>query len=232
MSFFSPTVANYGGKREDGHSTQGGGGTKQFVYSSLPPSSSSSWKVKNAVEGVSFLGEWISSFLTFPQSFLTPADTHRSMLVETPLLLSDNMYISADLYVAGSMYKPSDEKWKHQAVTLEEKLEAGEFWHHFDQLKPCHYVWKSSGQPDVGFIAQEVAPLFPEWVHTDSHTTHLSLNYHSVLIYLVHAVQLLKKRVDHIHHSKDQEKEQEKDEEQEKYQEKEQDQEKMEEKPL
>jgi hypothetical protein len=56
------------------------------------------------------------------------------------------------------------------------------------KLNPVSFVWRSNGQPDLGFVAAEVAPLFPELVSQDG-AGYQTLNYDALLAPLLKTVQ-------------------------------------------
>jgi F420-dependent methylenetetrahydromethanopterin dehydrogenase len=58
------------------------------------------------------------------------------------------------------------------------------------RLRPTQYRWKSTGRPDVGFIAQELRQILPGLVHegNDDMKT-LTVDYPKLVVYLTKALQ-------------------------------------------
>jgi hypothetical protein len=82
----------------------------------------------------------------------------------------------------------SDRRLKDNVVDLAGALEA------VRRLKPRRYTWKATGQPAVGFVAQELAEVFPQAVREDSDGV-LVHNGGPIHEYLVAAVQELDRQL-------------------------------------
>lgn len=65
-------------------------------------------------------------------------------------------------------------------------------------LEPVSFNWKSDGNSDIGFIAQEVENIFPEVVHTNSETNMKSIDYPKLVVYLVQALKEQQKEIDQL----------------------------------
>jgi len=66
------------------------------------------------------------------------------------------------------------------------------------QLRPVTFAWKSSGAPDVGFIAQEVEQLLPMLVTTNNISGIKAIDYPKLGVYLAKALQDQGKRLDEL----------------------------------
>jgi hypothetical protein len=81
---------------------------------------------------------------------------------------------------AGSMTSTSDRRLKRNILTLSRDRAI----HILRQLRPVSYVWASTGAQDIGFIAQEVQDVVPEFVHTSDDGV-LSMDYGKITALLV-----------------------------------------------
>jgi hypothetical protein len=86
--------------------------------------------------------------------------------------------------VAKSMTSTSDKRLKERI----EPLSRDRAIHILRQLKPVTYKWRESGIDDIGFIAQEVQMIVPEFVHT-SEDGMLSMDYGKITSVLLAAWQ-------------------------------------------
>ncbi|NJN45626.1 MAG: hypothetical protein HC808_03065 [Candidatus Competibacteraceae bacterium] len=68
------------------------------------------------------------------------------------------------------------------------------------QLQGVRFVWKDSGRPGVGFIAEEVAPVLPEVVERDEENGQLrGVNYSSIVAVLVEAIKEQQRQIEEQH---------------------------------
>jgi hypothetical protein len=66
------------------------------------------------------------------------------------------------------------------------------------QLRPVEYHWKNQNDADsktIGFIAQDIQKIFPEFVTTDPDTGKLRMSYTGLIIPLVKAMQELNQKI-------------------------------------
>ena len=86
-------------------------------------------------------------------------------------------------------YTTSDQRYKNTITSLDANSSLAEI----NQLRPVSFYWNNpqfgTGQ-QLGFIAQEVQPIFPQLVSTDDQG-YLSLNYGGLVSPLVSAIQEL-----------------------------------------
>lgn len=65
-------------------------------------------------------------------------------------------------------------------------------------LRPVAFTWKKTGVEDMGLIAQEVDPVFPELVTHSGADETLALKYTSLIAPMIASIQKLKKRDDEL----------------------------------
>jgi len=99
---------------------------------------------------------------------------------------------SGNLTCAGSFSQGSDRRLKKQIQLIDENISDK-----IDLLKPVTYILKSSNKEDVGFIAQDVEPIFPLLV-TKSENGFLNLKYSSLTPYLVKSLQETHEKIRHL----------------------------------
>ncbi|MCP4353338.1 MAG: tail fiber domain-containing protein [Desulfobacterales bacterium] len=100
--------------------------------------------------------------------------------------------VNGDIHYTGSLVS-SDKRWKKNIEPLENSLER------VAKLQGVNYEWKTDEYPDkgfsedkqIGFIAQEVEPVFPEIVKADDEG-YKSVSYEKVVPALVEAIKELK----------------------------------------
>ena len=97
--------------------------------------------------------------------------------------------------LAGSLIQNSDQRLK----TNIQSLDASDTLFFIDELNPVTFNWADPNQgsgPQIGFIAQQVLPIFPSLVSTTSPTARtpngtLSLNYIGLIAPIISAIQAL-----------------------------------------
>ena len=62
-------------------------------------------------------------------------------------------------------------------------------------LEGVKFVWKETGTPSLGVIAQELEKVLPELVHTGDHKT---VNYNGIIAVLIEAIKELKTEIEHL----------------------------------
>jgi len=82
---------------------------------------------------------------------------------------------------AYTMY--SDRKLKEDIISLNSSQ------NNILKLRPVSYKWRQSNISDVGFIAQELAEVFPKLVQTDEDSGLQHVDYVRLIPYLVDAIQ-------------------------------------------
>jgi hypothetical protein len=126
-------ISNYGGRMSDNQQ-----GIKQFYGGGAQ---SVNWVYKKILN----------------ETVITPLDGSK------PVLINNNLYVSKDLYVEGSIYNPSDEKLKENI----QKIKSEEINNLFN-LNPITFSYKNDerGLKHFGLLAQEVEQIFPELVNS------------------------------------------------------------------
>ncbi|MBK9755577.1 MAG: tail fiber domain-containing protein [Nannocystis sp.] len=96
----------------------------------------------------------------------------------------------------GVWNRNSDRSLKHDVTAMDDALELA------SRLRPVRFKWNATGTPCLGFIAQEVLPLFPEIVSESVHGEGdaarkvLGLKYDTFGVIAVAAVQQLKQQLE------------------------------------
>ena len=97
--------------------------------------------------------------------------------------------------IRGNNVSPSDIRWKEEIAPFDDALER------VTQLQGVTFQWNdpSRGEgPQIGIIAQDVEPIFPEVVSTDSEG-YKSVAYDRLVAPLIEAVKELKAENDQYH---------------------------------
>lgn len=134
------------------------------------------------------------TFSMFSTPTLTFTSTGSLLYTSSPTYFSTGVDIAGFLYVSQSayvknLYQTSDQSLKTNvhpfSTTATEVL----------RLEPKRFEWKSNGQSDLGFIAQEVESVWPELVSRDPHGS-LNLEYSKFIPLLLESIRELKARVE------------------------------------
>jgi type II secretory pathway pseudopilin PulG len=104
------------------------------------------------------------------------------------LVVSGNISATAFLYT-------SDVKFKKNITDLTEGLDF------INKMRPVRYVWKSNGQSDIGFIAQDIEKIAPELTSTDSDGTK-KIDYAKMVTILVRAIQEQQVQIEELQKNK------------------------------
>lgn len=115
---------------------------------------------------VSTIQSGTSSFITCQSSTITfvSAGNNRLQINETGtagVQVNGNLYVSGNAYVT-SLFQTSDRNLKSDIQPFTTCLDD------ILKLEPCRFRWKSSGETDIGFIAQDVQKAWPSL--TDGNT--------------------------------------------------------------
>jgi hypothetical protein len=102
-------------------------------------------------------------------------------------------YFSGNIYTTGGLTMASDRRLKKNIETLDSEAALDKI----SALRPVAFAWKKTGKPDMGLIAQEVRPVFPELVKQDGEGK-LGLQYTSLIAPMIASIQELKKRNDEV----------------------------------
>jgi hypothetical protein len=100
-------------------------------------------------------------------------------------------YFSSNLTTAGDFTETSSLKYKENILPYSVNI------NRFDDLKPVKYTRKSDGEQDLGFIAEEMHELMPEFVgYKDGEPD--SIKYSKMVTMLVGALQETRKEMQSI----------------------------------
>ena len=103
------------------------------------------------------------------------------------------LYVSESAYVK-NLYQTSDKHLKTNIMpfftTVNDVL----------KLEPRHFNWKNTGDPDIGFIAQEVNEVWPTLTNTDSHGS-MGIAYSRFIPLLLESIRELNKRITNLENS-------------------------------
>jgi hypothetical protein len=103
------------------------------------------------------------------------------------------LYVSESAYVK-NLYQTSDKHLKTNITpfftTVNDVL----------RLEPRHFNWKNTGDPDIGFIAQEVSEVWPTLTNTDSRGS-MGIAYSRFIPLLLESIRELNKRVTDLENS-------------------------------
>lgn len=157
--------ANYGGRVQDNQQ-----GIKQFFVS---PNSTAGWIYKK-VTGI---------------LYQTPADPN------TPLLINNNLTVTGDLTVFGTIYNPSDERIKKNIKEIDIEQANNLF-----TLNPITFNYNYEGQSNdrlhYGFLAQDVEKVYPELVD-DNQLLHVkSVNYQGLIPIMLAKMREMQNEID------------------------------------
>lgn len=117
--------------------------------------------------------------------------TNESAGYETFSFTSAGALWARDSVTAPNVIGTSDESLKHNITDLEnvDDLVA--------RVKAVRFKWKADDTDAIGFIAQQMEPLFPELVHTDGNGVK-GFNYQAMTAVLVKALQSTNAKIDSI----------------------------------
>lgn len=132
--------------------------------------------------------------------FKRPNVSYQSILVQTPenpyvpVLIENNLTVTGNLTVYGSIFNPSDERLKENInnIHLEKAnqlltLQPITFQYNSDPKKNLHY----------GLSAQEVELLFPELISQTSNG-YKTVNYQELIPIMLTKIKEMQEQIDHL----------------------------------
>ena len=134
------------------------------------------------------------SFTVAGNTVLDLRSTGMLQFTSSPTYVSTGVNISGWLYVSESayvknLYQTSDESFKMDSkpffTTVNDVL----------QLEPRTFTWKSSGDKDLGFIAQDVLRVWPSLTVTNPQDGSLGISYSRFIPLLLESIRELNSRV-------------------------------------
>ena len=114
-------------------------------------------------------------------------------------------YFSAKVYSYEGFYESSDERLKKILNPVRVNLDS------LHKLRKVYYVWKDKSNSDkqIGVIAQDIQPLYPELVYSDKESGLLSVAYDKLSVIALEAIDVLyanykelKNRLDNLENMK------------------------------
>jgi ribosomal protein S6E (S10) len=146
--------------------------------------------------------DWVALFANSgltPGAFYDPtprlaawADGHISIGGSNTLTSPAITMSKSGVIKASSFSMMSDISLKKDIAPLGDSLDK------IRKLQGVSFNWKDSGQPSIGFIAQDVERIFPEVVSTDKDTKLKSLDYAKLVAPLVEAVKEQQSQIENL----------------------------------
>jgi hypothetical protein len=141
----------------------------------------------------------ISSYLPIRASGLTITDTTQatgvgtggSMNIAGGASIVKDLYVGGNVAASGSVTSSSDIRLKDNIETIDNALEK------IENCRGVSYIKKASGEKEIGFIAQELEEIFPEFVITGN-DGYKSVAYGNMTAVLVQCIKELKKEIEDL----------------------------------
>ena len=121
---------------------------------------------------------------------ITVMGTARIHELKTDIVASDTF--SVDNLIVGDLVQISDRSVKKNVETLDKK----NIMEKVKQLRPVSFDWKRDDSHEIGFIAQEVKEVFPEFVSGTKDETLIGVKYSNMVSVLVACIQDLQEQID------------------------------------
>lgn len=108
------------------------------------------------------------------------------------IIFYHNLHIDNELIVSGNITafadfnSVSDNNLKYNINKIENSLTK------IEQLKPVSFNWKHNNESDIGFIANDIQPIFPNLVKNNNYKL---LKENKLIPYLVNSIKILKNRI-------------------------------------
>lgn len=165
MSRFNTSSGNYNGRVNN--TSQGN--IKQFVYSQ---------------NGVS----WV--YKKYPGSIVLTPEIKRY-----PVYIDNDLTVTKDLTVKGSIYNPSDERLKQNIFSID-KEKTNELL----EISPISFNYKNDpkNQKHFGVLAQDVEKIFPELVKNDNISGYKSVNYQEFIPIMLAKMKQMQDEIDEL----------------------------------
>lgn len=165
--------------------------------SSQSPSGNYSGRIIDNFQGVkqfsiaqNNLTTWVYKKIKKTQ-ILTPANQ------KTPVFINNDMTVSKDLSVYGSILNLSDEKQKENIVSL-----SCDDINDLFTLNPIIFSYKSNDtSKHYGFLAQEVQNVYPNLVKSNSEG-YLSVNYQELIPIMIAKMKNMQEEIDGLKNKK------------------------------
>jgi hypothetical protein len=157
-------ISNYGGRVADNQQ-----GVKQF-YGEGAPSVNLVYKTAQNVK------------------VITLSDSSK------PFLVNNDVYISKNLNVDGSIYNPSDERLKENIISI-----SGEQIDHLFSIQPIEFTYKNDKLKlkHFGVLAQDMEKVFPELVN-ENENKYKSVNYQELIPLMLSKMKQMQNEIDEL----------------------------------
>ena len=105
---------------------------------------------------------------------------------------SGNIVATGSVSAGSFLYTSSDRNLKTNIQPLQDSLQK------VLQLQGVSFNWKSTGQPSIGLIAQDVEKVYPELVSTDQKTGLKSVAYGNIVGALVESIKEQQQEINNL----------------------------------
>jgi len=111
-----------------------------------------------------------------------------------PFLVNNDVYISKNLNVDGSIYNPSDERLKENILSISNKQSDLLFL-----IKPIEFTYKNdkSKLKHFGVLAQDIEKVFPELVN-ENENNYKSVNYQELIPIMLSKMKQMQNEIDEL----------------------------------
>ena len=120
-----------------------------------------------------------------------------SSSISTGSISATSITTSGSISAGSFLYSSSDKNLKNNIQPLQDSLSK------VLQLHGVSFNWKSTGQPSVGLIAQDVEKVYPQLVATDPKTGLKSVAYENLVAPLIESIKEQQKEIDNLQHQID-----------------------------
>lgn len=121
---------------------------------------------------------------------------------------SNYIRINGTFYVKSGKVAYASSWSNYSDITLKENISpiTDDIIGRIELLNPVNFNWKSNGEEDVGFIAQEMKDIFPLLVNENNNDNILSVDYARLTTYLVKGMKEQNKKIDELEKELEQQK--------------------------
>ena len=115
---------------------------------------------------------------------------NNNVLFTNPTVHTANITSSGTI-TASDFNSLSDAKYKTDVHPINDALSI------VSKLEGKHFIWKNTGKPSLGFIAQEVEEVLPQLINTQDNGSK-TINYSVLVAVLVEAIKQQQKQIDEL----------------------------------
>jgi len=113
-----------------------------------------------------------------------------NVLFTNPTVHTANITSSGTI-TASDFNSLSDAKYKTDVHPINDALSI------VSKLEGKHFIWKNTGKPSLGFIAQDVEEVLPQLINTQDNGSK-TINYSVLVAVLVEAIKQQQKQIDEL----------------------------------